>query len=111
MPLKVHRERHSLSDRSRQIPPGLAEKKRCFLGGIRISRIPEVVAEIIEGRAVKLVRSGLGEDLDPTVAQRVIFRRKRVGVDANLTNRLLGRKLACCKAVNEKLSSIRPGRR
>src|ERR1700758_1066092 len=58
-----------------------------------------------------LVRSGLGEDFDPSVPELVVFSGKRVLVDANFANGSLRRKLAGGEAVDINLPAIWPSGR
>ncbi len=64
---------------------------------------------------MKLVRSGLGENLNSPVAQFVILRGKRILIDADFTDGSFGRKRAGSKTVDIHLATIRacgwPGQR
>src|SRR5258708_5399697 len=58
-----------------------------------------------------LVRPRLGENFNAAIAELVIFRRKRILVDANFANRSFGRERATGEAVNIYLASVGSGRR
>src|SRR5271157_1460551 len=58
-----------------------------------------------------LVRARLSENLDSSVAQFVVFGRKRILIDADLANRRLRRKLAAGESVDVDLAAVGPGRR
>ena len=57
--------------------------------------------------AMHLVRTRLCEDLDASIAQLVVLRRKRILVDANLTNRRLRRQLPARESVHVDLPAVR----
>ena len=84
------------AERAAEVP----QKERGLLTGIRIARIEDIVAEIEIHVSSKLVRAGLGEDLDASEAEPVEFRRKRVLIDSNFADRILGRE---CSAVNPSM--------
>src|SRR5882672_9315696 len=109
MALDVEEERAALVDRSAEIASVLLQQKRRLLLRVRITRIPEGVPEVVEARSVKLVGPRLGEDFDSAVAELVEFRRKRILVDADLANGLLGRKLASAESVDEDGAATRTG--
>ena len=64
---------------------------------------------------VQLIRSGLGENFDSPVPKLVVLGRKRILIDANLTNRRFRRQLPGRKSINVHLAAIgarrRPGQR
>ena len=49
---------------------------------------------------MKFIGAGLGENLDSTETQFVVFRREGILVDADLANRILRRQLATAESVN-----------
>ena len=53
--------------------------------------VQDLVIVVEEELAMKLVRAGFGEDLDPAKPELVIFCRERVLIDANFPDRRLGR--------------------
>ena len=108
VPPEIDEERGALSYRTADIADVLLKEKWSLLLRIGIPRIPEVVRDIEAFGAVVSIRSGLCEDLDPPGADLVIFRRKRVLIDADLANRLLRRYLAIGKTVDENRSAARP---
>ena len=55
---------------------------------------------------MKLVCAGAGEDFHATEAGVIEFRRKRIGVHANLANGTLGRQLTAAETVDEELRAI-----
>jgi len=110
VPLDIERERGSLAQRSAHIAAVLLQQERRLLSGVRIPRIPEVVAEVVEGRPTEPVAAGLGEDLDAAGAERVVLGREGVGVDPNFADRLFRRKLAAAEAIDEDLAAIRTRR-
>src|SRR5579884_1231867 len=57
------------------------------------------------------VGSGLGEDLDATVAQLVVLGRERILIDANLADRRLGRNLPAGESIDVDLPAIGADRR
>src|SRR6267378_6423669 len=59
--------------------------------------------------SVVLVGAGFGEDLDTAISKFVVFRRERILINSDLTNRRLGRKLSSRKSVNVDLASVRSG--
>src|SRR5271154_634722 len=59
----------------------------------------------------KLVRTRLGKDLDPSIANPVELRRKRILIDADLANRRLRRKLPSLETININLTPVRSGSR
>ena len=59
---------------------------------------------------VKLVCSGLGENLDAAIAELVILRGKWIRIDPDLPDGRFGRKCATREAVNVDLAPIRTGR-
>jgi hypothetical protein len=61
--------------------------------------------------AGELCTTRLGEDVDTTVADAVVLRRKRILVDVDLEDGRLRRKLAAGEAVDIDLSAIGAGRR
>ena len=75
-------------------------------GDERIARIQILVAEVEEAAAVKLVCARAGEDFHATEAGMIEFRRKRIGVHANLANGTLGRQLTAAETVDEELRAI-----
>jgi hypothetical protein len=94
-----------------QVAAQFVQREGRLLRGVRVTRVPEIVREIVAHRGVEFLRTGLGEDLDPAEAQLVELRRERILVDANLADRFLGRKLAATESVDENLAAIRPSRR
>jgi hypothetical protein len=60
---------------------------------------------------MEFVRSRLREDLDPSVAERVVLRGERVGIDSDFADRFLRGKLATRKAVYEELAAVGAGGR
>jgi hypothetical protein len=60
---------------------------------------------------MKFVAAGLGEDLDTAEAQLVVLRRKRVLVDPDLADGVLGRKLAAAEPIDEDRAAIGSGSR
>ncbi len=58
-----------------------------------------------------LVGTRLGEDLDAAIAQLVVFRREGILIDANLTNRRLGRNLAAGETIDVNLAAVGADRR
>src|SRR4051812_39510737 len=65
------------------------------------------VGEIVIAGSVKLIRSGFGQDLHPTVTKLVVFRRKRILVDPDLTDRIFGGQLAAAEAIYVDFASAR----
>ena len=61
---------------------------------------------------MKFIGSGFGEDFDPSQPEAVEFRGKRILIDADLPDGILGRQLPSAEAVNEDgRSTPRPRRR
>src|SRR5207248_11475838 len=82
-----------------------------LVGDERISRIEDAVAVVDGDGAAIPVRSGLGEDLDAAESEAVVLGGEGVLVDADLADRLLGRKLAAAEAVDIDLPAIGSGAR
>ena len=60
---------------------------------------------------VKLLRAGLGDDLDAAVADAIVFGGERVLIHADFEDVGFGRNLAAFKAVNINLAAVGPGGR
>src|SRR5260370_29289791 len=75
----------------------------------RVSGIEYVVAIFEERAPAILVRAGLGEDLDASVAQLVVLGGERVLIDAHFANRFLGREPPAGEAVDVNLSAVGTG--
>src|SRR5437868_4354671 len=72
----------------------------------RIARVKALVVEIETGPAVKLLRAGLRKNLNPAPARIFVLSRVRVLVDANFTDRFLGRDAAVRKSVYRHLRCV-----
>ncbi len=59
---------------------------------------------------MKFVCAWLGEDFDAAITQLVVFRRKRILVDANLANGIFRRQLASAESINKNGTAIGTGR-
>src|SRR4051794_32871877 len=75
----------------------------------RVARVQGAVADRVEHCPVKFVGSWLCKNLDPPESELVEFGRKRILVDSNLANRLLGREPSSGKAVDVDLATPRAG--
>src|SRR5712691_1487685 len=80
----------------------------------RVARIEGVRVAAHENLAGQLVSSGFCQDFDPAIAQFVVFRGKRILIDANLADRSFGGKVSSRESVNVNLAAIwaggRPGK-
>src|SRR5579862_4034195 len=110
MPLDIERKRRAAAERAGQVSAILLQNKRGLLLRVRISRIPEAVAEIVESGTVKLVGPRLGEYFDAAVAELVVLRRERILIDADFADGLLRRQLAAAETIDEDLASGRSSR-
>jgi len=106
IPPDVEKERSSFSKRSAQVAAIFFELERRFFRRVGIARIPDIVTVVEECRSAKFIGPGLGEDLDAAVSERVEFRCKRIGIDADFANGLLGRQLAAAEPVDVNLAAI-----
>ena len=107
--LNIQKEGRLLAQRAAERSAENLLQEWSLLRGIRIARVPDVVAEIEVHVAMKLVGSRLGENLDAAVAELVEFGRKRILVDANLANGILGRQRAAGESVDVDLAAARSG--
>src|SRR6516165_3949548 len=76
IPLKFDDERCALPERPAGISLDLAEEKWRLLHRVGAAGVPEVVAKVIVDGAVVSIRTGLGENLDASVAQLVVLGRE-----------------------------------
>src|ERR1019366_6288092 len=76
-----------------------------------IARVHSRTVSLDRELSVKLIRAGLGEDFDSSVAQLVVFGGKRILVDANLANRFFRRKLSGRKSIDVNLPAAGACRR
>src|SRR5690242_6894412 len=79
--------------------------------GKRVAGIESGVVALHHPGAMEFVRSGFREDFDARVSKLVVFRRKRIGVDANLADCRFGRQLSGGETVNVHLSAVWPSGR
>src|SRR5262249_51580098 len=109
VPPNVQKEGCPFVERTAQIPAVFLKQKRRFLFRIRIARIPEMMGEVIEDRAPKLVCPGFGENLYAAHAESVIFGRERVLVDPYLADGFLRRELPSAESIYEYRAAAGPG--
>src|SRR5205807_4418182 len=80
-----------------------------LLRAVGISRIPYVTANVVIDGAVISLCAGLGENLDAAIAKLVVFGREGILVDADLTNRILRRKISAAKTIDKNRAAAGPG--
>src|SRR5208282_5974435 len=98
----AQRSAHVYAELSRIVPRRFCSLRQIFKG------VPRVKSRRISRKkklSVELVRAGLSQDFDSPVTQLVIFRRERILIDANLSNRSLRRKLPCRESIDIYLAS------
>ena len=103
-----------------QRPADIAAELRRFISRRVLTgrKVLERVASVQPGGgagqeelAVPLVGARLGQDLDAAVAEFVVFRGKRILIDADLADGRFRRKLAAGESVDVDLAAVGPRRR
>ncbi len=94
-----------------RLPPNSFKSEGSLLGRIRIAGIEDIVAVVEIGLPAQFVGAGLGQNLDAAEADLVVFRRKRVLIDADLADGIFVGKLAAGEPVDVNLAAVGACRR
>src|SRR5262245_36149010 len=89
VPANIEIGRPALAERATDVSAIFLEEEWGLLLRVRISRVPEIVREILEHGTVKLAGARLRQNFDSAGTELVIFRSEGILVDPNLTNGLL----------------------
>src|SRR5690349_2606251 len=100
-------ERGTFSEWTADALPEFVEMERCLLVRIRIPRIPPVRCEVVPEIRMKLVRSRLRKNVDAPVPEPVVFGRKRILIDSDLTDGVLGREFSATESIYVEGSPVR----
>lgn len=94
-------------DRPTDVRHVFTQQERRFLCGVGVAGIPEIVGEIESFGAVIIIGSRLGQNLDTTGSQPVIFWREGILIDAHFPNLFLRRSHPAAESINQKRSATR----
>src|SRR6266496_5795045 len=85
----IKEKRRVFAERTAHAAAIFFQKEWGLLLCVRIARIPELIGKVEIDRAFEFVSSRLGENLDASKAEFVVFRSERILIDANLANGFL----------------------